>query len=169
MAAVRPVIQWVGLALTLLMVVPAPSSAADADVDLRQRVMTARAAFLSAIDEARWDTVASMIWTFQLEPSDALQVVEAFREAVLADRQAGIVLRDERVEAVHLHAEAGLNLAILNVAQRYENPAAAGLSSTWTGRVYAISKDHGNQWRFNVLGCVDQPTVLRLFPGLQWP
>ena len=143
--------------------------ALSAGVDATTGLLLARSQFVQALLENRWSEVAARVWEFQYRPPESDRIVEDFKQEVLSASAAGLGYLGETVLDVAVHAERGMLLGAIRVRQSYANPHAdpvhTSADTAWHGIVFAVSKDGGATWKFNVFGCVERDTIQRLFPG----
>lgn len=141
----------------------------SAGVDGTPGLLLARSEFVQALLENRWSEVADRVWVFQYRPPESDRIIEDFKHEVLSAAAAGAGYRGEKVLDAAVHAERGMLLGAIKVRQSYADPHAdpadPSADTAWHGNVFAVSKDGGATWKFNVLGCVERDTVQRLFPG----
>jgi hypothetical protein len=132
--------------------------------NLRLGFRRARLDFLIAVRNRRWDRVAELIWTFGLPREDAKALASDYRRQVESDERAGTAMQRESILRVDLHEESGRHLAVATVVQRFDNPITPRRPPEIRGVVYATSTDAGASWKFNVLDCLGEAQLRKLFP-----
>lgn len=131
------------------------------------RLLQERQLFVQASSAGDVARIQEMAWTFQYRDEEAARIVQQFNDGLAADGTAGFRLRDERVLSSGVHAEGGLLLGRLQVQDSFDNPVTPAMPSVIRSTVFALSRDGGRSWKFNVLDCVGEEQMRRLFPHHQ--
>lgn len=155
--------RW-GVALLAALLFSLTCTASDWRSPAGQSLLKARRAFINAEKAKDWKAVTRAIWTFQLTGDDAEAVKENFLRQVEADAEAGVQLQKEQVLALELHRDRGFIFAAMKTRDTLANPVNPHQPRQLQSMAYALSRDDGKTWKFNVLGCLGSPQIATLFP-----